>query len=179
MASEGAQGGDGASRLRPAIGELIIAVGVVLLAAVILGQTAIIPVSPIYAKVGPTVVPYITALGLAGLGLSLLYAAMKGGWQPEEEKETVPDRAALLWVVAGLALNVSLITYGGFTIASVVLFICVARGFGSKAILRDAGIGAAFALIAYFGFAQTLSINIGAGILENALNSLFGLEQGG
>jgi putative tricarboxylic transport membrane protein len=55
----------------------------------------------------------------------------------------------------------------------------VARGFGSKAILRDAGIGAAFALIAYFGFAQTLSINIGAGILENALNSLFGLEQGG
>lgn len=179
MASEGAQGEGGTSQLRPAIGELIIAVGVLLLAAVIFWQTAIIPVSPIYAKVGPTVVPYITALGLAGLGLSLLYAALKGGWQPEEEKETVPDRAALLWVVAGLALNVLLITYGGFTIASVVLFICVARGFGSKAILRDAGIGAAFALIAYFGFAQTLSINIGAGILENALNSLFGFEQGG
>jgi hypothetical protein len=179
MASERAQGGDGAARLRPAVGELIIAIGVLLLAAVIFWQTAIIPVSPIYAKVGPTVVPYITALGLAALGLSLLYAALKGGWQPEEEKETVPDRPALLWVVAGLALNVLLITYGGFTIASVVLFVCVARGFGSKAILRDAGIGAAFALIAYFGFAQTLSINIGAGILENALNSLFGLEQGG
>jgi Tripartite tricarboxylate transporter TctB family len=179
MASGGAQGGDGVSRLRPAVGELIIAIGVLLLAAVIVWQTATIPVSPIYAKVGPTVVPYITALGLVGLGLLLLYAALKGGWQPDEEKETVPDRPALLWVVAGLALNVLLITYGGFTIASVVLFICVARGFGSKAILRDAGIGAAFALIAYFGFAQTLSINIGAGILENALNSLFGLEQGG
>jgi hypothetical protein len=179
MASGGAQGGDGVSRLRPAVGELIIAIGVLLLAAVIVWQTATIPVSPIYAKVGPTVVPYITALGLVGLGLLLLYAALKGGWQPDEEKETVPDRPALLWVVAGLAFNVLLITYGGFTIASVVLFICVARGFGSKAILRDAGIGAAFALIAYFGFAQTLSINIGAGILENALNSLFGLEQGG
>jgi tripartite tricarboxylate transporter TctB family protein len=179
MASGGAQGGDGVSRLRPAVGELIIAIGVLLLAAVIVWQTATIPVSPVYAKVGPTVVPYITALGLVGLGLLLLYAALKGGWQPDEEKETVPDRPALLWVVAGLALNVLLITYGGFTIASVVLFICVARGFGSKAILRDAGIGAAFALIAYFGFAQTLSINIGAGILENALNSLFGLEQGG
>ena len=117
-------------------------------------------------------------LGLAALGLSLLYAALKGGWQPDEEKETVPDRPALLWVVAGLALNVLLITYGGFTIASVVLFICVARGFGSKAILRDAGIGAAFALIAYFGFAQTLGINIGAGLIENALNSLFGLDPG-
>jgi putative tricarboxylic transport membrane protein len=74
MASEGAQDGGGTSQLRPAIGELIIAVGVLLLAAVILWQTAIIPVSPIYAKVGSTVVPH-TALGLVGLGLSLLYAA--------------------------------------------------------------------------------------------------------
>ena len=56
--------------------------------------------------------------------------------------------------------------------------LCVARGFGSKVILRDAGIGAAFALIAYFGFAQTLGINIGAGLIENALNSLFGLDPG-
>ena len=179
MASEGAQGGDGVSGLRPATGELIIAIGVLLLAAVIFWQTAIIPVSPIYAKVGPTIVPYITALGLTLLGLLLLYSALKGGWQPEEEKTIAPDRPALLWVIAGLALNVLLITYAGFTIASIVLFVCVARGFGSKAILRDAGIGAAFALIAYFGFAQTLGINIGAGILENALNSLFGLEGGG
>jgi len=178
MASEGARGSDGAGRLRPALGELIIAVGVLLLAAVIFWQTAIIPVSPIYAKVGPTIVPYITAVGLALLGLLLLYSALKGGWQPEEEKDITPDRPALLWVVAGLVLNVLLITYAGFTIASIALFVCVARGFGSKAILRDAAIGAAFALIAYFGFAQTLGINIGAGLVENALNSLFGLEQG-
>jgi putative tricarboxylic transport membrane protein len=179
MASEGAQGGEGGGWLRPAVGETVIAAGVLVLAAVILWQTAIIPVSPIYAKVGPTIVPYITALGLALLGLLLLYSALKGGWQPEEEKTITPDRPALLWVIAGLALNVLLITYAGFTIASIVLFVCVARGFGSKAILRDAGIGAAFALIAYFGFAQTLGINIGAGILENALNGLFGLEPGG
>jgi len=179
MASEGARGGEGGGWLRPGIGETIIAAGVLVLAAVITWQTAIIPVSPIYAKVGPTIVPHITALGLAGFGLLLLYSALRGGWQPEEEKEITPDRPALLWVTTGLALNVLLISYAGFTIASVVLFICVARGFGSKAILRDAGIGAAFALIAYFGFAQTLGINIGAGILENALNGLFGLEPGG
>ncbi len=177
MASGGEQGEGG--WLRPAVGETIIAAGVLVLAAVIFWQTAIIPVSPVYAKVGPTIVPYISAIGLAGLGLLLLYSALTGGWQPEEEKEITPDRPALLWVVLGLALNVLLITYAGFTIASVALFVCVARGFGSKAILRDASIGAAFALITYFGFAQTLSINIGAGILENALNSLFGLEQGG
>jgi putative tricarboxylic transport membrane protein len=179
MATEGAQGGEGGGWLRPAVGETIIAAGVLVLAAVIIWQTATIPVSPVYAQVGPKVVPYISALGLALLGVRLFYSALTGGWQPEEEKEVTPDRPALLWVIAGLALNVLLITYAGFTIASVALFVCVARGFGSKAILRDAGIGAAFALITYFGFAQTLSINIGAGILENALNSLFGLEPGG
>jgi len=173
------QGEGGTSWFRPALGETIIAAGVLALAAIVFWQTAIIPVSPVYAQVGPKVVPYISALGLAGLGLLLLYAALTGGWQPEEEKEVTPDRMALGWVVLGLALNVLLITYAGFTIASVALFVCVARGFGSKAILRDGSIGAAFALITYFGFAQTLSINIGAGLLENALNSLFGLEQGG
>src|SRR5262245_26448081 len=159
----------GGIRLRPAIGETIIAVGVLALAAVVFWQTANIPVSPIYAKVGPTVVPMITALGLALLGVLLLLSALTGGWQTEEEREIVVDRPALLWIAAGLVLNVLLIGSAGFTVASILLFVCVARGFGSKAILRDAGIGAAFALVAYFGFAQTLGINIGAGIVESAI----------
>jgi putative tricarboxylic transport membrane protein len=176
--TDGGPQGEGGTRFRPALGETIIAAGALVLAAVVLWQTVIIPVSPIYAKVGPTVVPMITAAGLALLGVLLLHSALTGGWQPEEEKGVRPDWPALGWVVSGLALNVVLITYAGFTIASIVLFVCVARGFGSRAILRDASIGAAFALIAYFGFAQTLGINIGAGLIENSLNSLFGLEQG-
>jgi putative tricarboxylic transport membrane protein len=73
-------------------------------------------------------------------------------------------------------LNVVLIGSAGFTIASIILFVCAARGFGSKAIVRDASIGAAFALIAYFGFATTLGINIGSGWLENAIGQVIGLE---
>ena len=164
--------------LRPAIGETIIGAGVLVLAIVIFWQTLTIPVSPIYAKVGPTVFPMITALGLALLGVLLLFAALTGGWRTEEEKNVTPDRPALLWIAAGLVLNVLLITNAGFTIASVVLFVCVARGFGSKAIMRDAAIGAAFALVAYFGFAQTLGINIGAGIVETAIERALGLGQG-
>ena len=71
-----------------------------------------------------------------------------------------------------------LIGTAGFTIASIILFVCVARGFGSKAILRDAGIGAVFALMAYFGFAQTLGINIGGGLVEGVIERLLGLGQG-
>jgi putative tricarboxylic transport membrane protein len=164
-----------AGALRPALGETLIAVGVLVLAAVIYWQAIAIPVSPIYAQVGPTVVPLIAAIGLGLLGLLLLVSAFRGGWQPQEEKEVAPDYAALAWVAAGLVLNVLLIGPAGFTLASVILFVCVARGFGSRRILRDALIGAAFALIAYFGFAKTLGINIGSGIVENFLESLFGM----
>src|SRR5215470_16958980 len=175
MTSAGQSGGGGPS-LRAAIGETIIGAGALLLAIVMFWQTLSIPVSPIYAKVGPTVVPMITAVALGILGVLLLIAAWQGGWQSEEEKEVTPDRVALLWVVAGLVLNVLLIGSAGFTIASVILFVCVARGFGSKAIVRDALIGAAFALIAYFGFATTLGINIGSGLLESAIERVIGVE---
>jgi len=170
-------GGGRALGLRPAIGETIIAAGVLLLAGAVLWQTLSIPVSPIYAKVGPTVVPMITAAGLALLGVLLMISALTGGWQPQEEKEVTPDRSALMWIALGLVLNVLLIGNAGFTLASVILFVCVARGFGSRAIVRDALIGAAFALVAYFGFAQTLGINIGAGIVESAIERALGLAQ--
>jgi putative tricarboxylic transport membrane protein len=166
------------ARPRLAIGETIIAAGVLVLAVVMFWQTMSIPVSPIYAKVGPTVVPMMTAVALGMLGLLLLIDAWQGGWQPEEEKAVTPDRAALLWITAGLVLNVVLIGPVGFTIASIVLFVCVARGFGSNRIVRDALIGAAFALVAYFGFALTLGINIGSGLVESAIEWLIGVEGG-
>jgi putative tricarboxylic transport membrane protein len=158
----------------PAIGETIVAAGVLVLAVVVGWQAISIPVSPIYAKVGPTVVPVITALGLGGLGVVLLATAWRGGWQLVDEREAVPDRMALSWIAAGLVLNVLLIGPAGFTVASVVLFVCVTRGFGSRTIPRDAAIGAAFALVAYFGFAWTLGINIGSGLIENALERVIG-----
>src|SRR5262245_11112872 len=168
-----AAGGRG---LRLPIGETVIAVGVLALAVVIFVQTMAVPVSPIYAKVGPTVFPLITAAGLALLGVILVIEAVRGGWQPAEETEVKPDWPALRWVADGLVLNVGLIVPAGFTLASIILFVCVARGFGSKKILRDAGIGAAFALIAYFGFAKTLGINIGSGLVENAIERVIGTE---
>ena len=173
----GFAGGGRAPRLP--IGETVIAIGVLALAVVIFVQTLAVPVSPLYAKVGPTVFPFITAAGLAVLGVMLVVEAVRGGWQSEEEKETRPDWLALFWVAAGLVLNVLLIVPAGFTLASIVLFVCVARGFNSKKILRDASIGAAFALIAYFGFAKTLGINIGSGLVENAIERVIGTEYQG
>lgn len=159
-------------------GELIVAAGVLALAAVVLWQAWSIPVSPIYAKVGPTLVPIMAGLGLLIFGAALLFSALRGGWQPEEEKQIVPDRRALGWVLAGLALNVLTIGPLGFTLASILLFVCVTRGFGSTNMLRDAAIGAVFALIAYLGFAKTLNINIGSGVIENGVEWVISTVRG-
>ena len=160
-----------AAEPRLAMPEFLIGLGLLACAAVVLWQTLSIPVSPLYSKVGPTVFPYMTTAGLAGLAVLLMAAAARGGWQPDEEKETPTDWKALAFVAAGLIANVLLIQPLGFTAASVVMFVLVCFGFGSRHPLRDVLIALVLALAAYFGFARALGVNIGAGLIENVLDS--------
>lgn len=155
------------ARLAPA--EALIALGLLLFAALTLWQTLSIPVSPMYAQVGPRVFPYITSAGLALFAVLLFVQAARGGWQPAEEKEVGLDWKAVAFVVAGLLANVALIGPLGFSAASTAMFVLVAHGFGSARPLRDALIGLALALAAYFGFARALGVDIGAGVIENLL----------
>lgn len=163
--------GEGA-RTRAPLGETLIAVGVLALAAVVLWQTLSIPVSPLYARVGPTVIPMIAAVGLAACGVALLVAALRGGWQEDEEKELAQDRRALALLVAGLVANIALIGWAGFTVASTIMFTLTARAFGSNNPLRDAATGFGLSIVAYLGFARALGINIGAGPLERLIERL-------
>ena len=57
-----------------------------------------------------------------------LLAAVRGGWQPQEEKETPTDWKAMGIVVAGLVANLVLIQPLGFTAASVIMFVLVCYG---------------------------------------------------
>jgi putative tricarboxylic transport membrane protein len=149
--------------------EALIGLGLLLYAGLALWQVGQIPVSPLYAKVEPTIFPYITVAGLAALAVLLLVQAVRGGWQPAEEAEVRLDWPALGFVVAGLVANVALIGLLGFTLASTLLFALVAHGFGSRTPVRNAAIGFAIALLAYFGFAKALGVNIGAGLIEGLL----------
>ena len=160
-----------AAEPRLAMPEFLIGLGLLACAAVVLWQTLSIPVSPLYSKVGPTVFPYMTTAGLVVLAVLLMVAAARGGWQPDEEKETPTDWKALAFVAAGLIANVLLIQPLGFTAASVVMFVLVCFGFGSRHPLRDMLIALVLALAAYFGFARALGVNIGAGLIENLLDS--------
>lgn len=147
--------------------ETLLALGIVALGLLALFETTRIPVSPMYAQVGPTLVAYVASALLIVLGIALLVQSWRGEWaSAPEESETPLDLRALGWLLLGLVLNIGLIGPLGFIPASVLLFTCTARAFGSRHPGRDALIGFVFAATAYFGFAQLLGINIGAGLLE-------------
>lgn len=155
--------------------EVLLALGIIALGLVALDQTWRIPVSPLYAKVGPTAMAYAASVLLIGLGLASLAQAWLGRWQTDTDAHTdAPPSEPMQWrsvgwLLAGLVLNVGLIAPLGFVPASTLLFACTARAFGSFRPIRDLLIGAVFAAIAYFGFAKLLDINIGAGLLEGML----------
>lgn len=154
-------------RPRPVTGEVASAGALVVLALLSFWQTSVIPVSPIYARVGPTLFPWIASSGLLAIGVLLLAQALRGGFGVERNLTT--DWHATAWVAAGLAANAALIGTAGFVFAATVLFVCVSRGFGSTRMLRDLGIGVVIALGSYLGFEKLLGVNIGAGILEGLI----------
>lgn len=157
---------------RLAVWDLAVGVGVLVIAAVAFYQIGQIPAGPAFARIGPKAIPYAVAAGLAVLGVILTIQALRGGWSTEvaDDGESLPiDWRALFWLGSGLLLNVALIQFLGFIIASILMFLCVARAFGSDRILRDVVVAAVLTLVAYVGFDKLLGINIGAGILEGIL----------
>ncbi|MEY2956798.1 MAG: tripartite tricarboxylate transporter TctB family protein [Gemmobacter sp.] len=158
-----------------ALPETALGLAVVLAACVAGWQAAAIPVSPLYARIGPTVFPMIGAALLGLLGLLLMVQGMRGGWQDPAEAEVALDWRALGLVGAGLGANVALIGPLGFTLASTVMFTLIAAGFGSRRPWRDAPIGFALALGTFFGFARALGVNIGMGPFERALIAALGI----
>jgi putative tricarboxylic transport membrane protein len=152
-------------------GPALVGAGVVVFSLLVFYQTTQIPVSPLYSKVGPTVFPYMAATGLLLLGLALIAQALRGQWgETDAEKDTEPaDRRSLGWLALGLVLNVAVIDLLGFVVASTILFVCVARAFGSTKWPRDLAVAVALALIAYLGFKHLLGISIGAGALLEGL----------
>jgi putative tricarboxylic transport membrane protein len=150
-------------------GDLGIAIGVVLLGLVAAWQTTLIPQSA-YAAVGPRVFPWVGAIMLIVMGLFLLVAALRGGWSHDNLAEYGEiDWRGGAFVVAGLIANLALIDVIGFILASTVVFTCVALGFGSRNVPRDAAIGFALALVAYIGFDRVLGYKIGSGLIERLI----------
>jgi putative tricarboxylic transport membrane protein len=117
-----------------------------------------------YSAIGPRFSPTLVAGVLLLIGVLLLRQARTGGWRNMEG--AVPAEPffapAFLWIAGGLALNMVVIGFIGFTIASALLYVMVARGFGSRRLGRDSSIGLVLALAVFYFFTRVLGLALPA-----------------
>jgi putative tricarboxylic transport membrane protein len=159
--------------------DFAVGIFVVLLGALALWQAAVIPVSPIYAQVGPKLIPFLVSAGLLALGVGLCVSAWRGGWSAalEEVQDAPPTNwRALGLLLGGLAVNLVLIGPLGFSLAASAQFVLVAAAFGSRNMLRDLLVALVLTLVVWFGFVEGLGVNIGAGVLERAILAALGRD---
>lgn len=152
--------------------DLLVGLGVVGLGLLVVWQVLVVPAAPVYAVVGPTFVPWLVAVLLLVLGGGLCLSAVRGGWshELEEVRDAPPTNWRALGLLgAGLVVQVALIDWLGFIIASTILYVLVCAAFGSRRPAIDLAIGVAVTLVAYLAFDRLLGVNIGSGILEGIL----------
>lgn len=77
--------------------------------------------------------------------------------------------AAILLIAAGILIELTLLEYLGFVIASTFLFWLTARAFESRSPLRDAGFAVAMSVATYLLFARLLDLSLPTGILAGWL----------
>lgn len=159
------------AQLKPAApGELLLGLGVVALGIFIAVEIGSIQVSPLYARVGPTLIPGIVAGGLILLGLLVALEAFRGGPRPTGDPLQEPtDWRGMAAVSVGLLQQIVLLRPAGFLISAALLFFCVAYGFGSRRHLRNAAIAIVLATIVHVGFTRGLNLTLPAGLLEGIL----------
>jgi putative tricarboxylic transport membrane protein len=152
----------------PAAGEVVIGLALVILGAWLALEAASIQVTPVYSKVGPRLFPGVVAAALILVGLSLAFVTWRrdqGDGQPPALTEWQP----LAFIAAGVVADIILLERAGFAIASTVLFLAVAWGFGSRRPVRDGAIAILLSVIVFEGFTRGLGLNLPAGILAGLL----------
>jgi putative tricarboxylic transport membrane protein len=153
--------------------ELLLSLGVVALGIAAGAVTAQLPSEGGYAHIGPNFFPAVVSGGLILLGAWLLWEALAGGWRSRAVAEPGSEHTfrtnAFAWVSAGLFLQMAFIGAAGFIIAGTLLFLCVARGFGSLRPARDASIGIVLCLAVHLFFVKFLNVGLPAGWLAPLL----------
>ena len=145
------------------IGEAILGGLVLFLGLFIAYETTQLTSGPGYAAVGPALFPYMIAAGLVVIGALVLREAFFGHVAHERGMEL--DWGAVLLLLVGLVVQGILLLPLGWVLATTAMFVVVARAFGSRRPLLDAGIGLAITVIAFVLFNYGLGLNLPGGWL--------------
>jgi putative tricarboxylic transport membrane protein len=139
------------------VGEVLLSLVLVFIGAFVVYETRGITETQGYSQVGPRLFPYII-----GTGLTLC------GWRDvplDQPGHDAPNWMAWAIISGGIVLHMVLIGWAGFVIASTLMYALIARGFSSKRPVRDAAVGLALAVAAYFLFTRALGLRLPPGFL--------------
>ncbi|AWB47481.1 tripartite tricarboxylate transporter TctB family protein [Gemmobacter aquarius] len=150
---------------RPDGAALVIAVLLAALGLLLVVQGAGIEEKGGYAGVGSGDLPRFLGYGMMALAAAHVFSAFRyaGGAVMR------PQIAPVLWVVAGLTLQVLLLRPLGFSIASGLLFAFTAAGFGKRNLALTIPMGIGLSLAIYGVFDQLLRLRLPAGFLETLI----------
>ena len=158
--------------MRAPAGQLALAAGYTALGAFVVYGSFNLPTGGGYAQVGPGVVPRIVGFAMLAIGALLAREALTGGFRgvdENEERARGMDWAAFAWVTLGIFAYGIFIERLGFILSSVLLFVPVARGFGSRRWLLNVVVGALLASAIFALFTYGLGLALPAGVLKPLL----------
>jgi putative tricarboxylic transport membrane protein len=149
--------------------------------APIIGPLRGVSAGPSAQNVGEWVFPSL--VGFAGVVVACLFVYEtrqrrsahrqgQGSWDLQDPSlprgsAVRANRPALLWTASGPLLFVATLELAGFIIASTLLFMCVAAGFGSRRLLRNAAVALVLSAVLYVAFTRGLGLALPAGVLHN------------
>jgi putative tricarboxylic transport membrane protein len=158
--------------MRAPAGQVAVSAGVTALGVVILWGSFYLPTGGGYAQVGPGVVPRFVGIILILLGAALLREAYTGGYRGVDEEAEVHlpmDWAAFAWITGGIIAYGLLVERLGFILASIVLYVMVARSFKSHRWGLNIAVGAALAIFIFVTFNYGLGLNLPLGVFQTLL----------
>jgi putative tricarboxylic transport membrane protein len=157
------------STIKLQIGNFALGAILLLLAILVAVETFSLSAPTQQATVGPAFFPLLIALGLAVNAAALFWQALRG--KVPAEQWLKHDMAPVLIVLAGLVMQMTLLTTAGWIVATTLLFATVAWAFGSRRILLDLLIGFVLSAASFYMFNEVLGLSLPQGwIVETFIN---------
>jgi putative tricarboxylic transport membrane protein len=151
--------------------ELGLALLLVVVAGVVLAQTAALHVPASTGVAGPRFFPALVGVLLLVAGVLLGVEVLRGRTAEPEAGEDLDPHARTDWpalglLTAALAVHVLLLLLIGYVLAVAALFAVAARALGSRRVVRDAAVGFLLGLVIYLVFTKGLALTLPRGPLE-------------
>jgi putative tricarboxylic transport membrane protein len=158
-------GYDPANGRRPDRAAFFIAALLAGLGALLVWQGLVIPDKGGYAGIGSGDLPVFIGVCLWILAVTHVWKGLRQAAPGIPRQQPVP----VLFIVAGLLLQLIFLHPLGFSIASGLLFACTAAAFGKRNFALTLPVGFVFAFAIYAIFDQLLKLNLPAGIPETLI----------